>query len=1177
VSAEREGGAMRTTASQIEYRYNMIEDYVLGEWPPLASQVRESFLALQPPTEAGAKPVTELLTVSQNNSLMRFTRAPESSSGWDQEERVVDGAPDGQPITKLIAFYEGENLFALAHYAAQGGTSQVLGMQKTPDRGWAAMPMSSNLTNALGAMRQTAQFVDATGRVYVYGISENLDPDAFVILAADEESKEWGLVWEAEAEAGATYRLLPGQDGNDITVMTIKGSSATFRGGSVVDGMFVWGSSPSVTHDLGHGELAARQVFPIPAHSSDTGFLLLAEDGSLFHISGIFDAQPAVIAMTGATGQPGAAQDVSVGLDSQQCWMIFMSDQAASRLWLLRQAESTHGGSTVLFNDWVHLGNQVQTIACPAVMTVGPELFFYDLEARVSHMAQELRSVSGGSTWFTTTLATPPAPETAPNATTTYTQEVLATDANGLPVPGAPMSLYADRKTVIVANGLSFHVGPEEPAEVASDRHGIVTVSSGATALSAPRIRAVAPGFSPDQKETYYRADLRVHQRLAGQEKGFPVTGESLQQAGMLPSKVSSDEARSVATQLRALGAAAVHKQGGENGAAPSSTLPDMAFELDFSTPGAITGRKLVPGAHASAAPRADTASGFFGHVVGDVIHFFKHAADEVEKIAVEVEAGVVTLTINGIRWGLNSVSEIADAIELVLKKLETLFKKIVDLTEMAIEWLRLLLELKSIMRTKEVLKFYLEHGIEHVAADLNGALPAFLDKKLGGLRSSVDEKLGELQSIFGSQTFDSQAGKSSLAPLGGGPPLEATGLHQAYKEDAVRCNFVRSRAERHMGAIPATTVASQGSGGDASFQDLLDAFGKAFPTDQLQAKFQKMEDLAKGFQHASTFLETAIVELLEALEELFDFVLDGIKAVLDVLSQMAGHAVTMINEVITAKISIPIISWLYHELTGSELTILDLFCLILAAPVTFLYQAFNAGAEPFSAEDVSTITSQKLPWPAIPTGGSTAGIAPQDTQARVALPKGVTMALAFTTGVLWLVYGLEDVLLDVALANETGSPPPLVGLALVLTGGAIQLFGAPWDLFLAAEHSLGADGLIAAWAFAWLPIVVDGVVVMLSAGQSVTRFLEAVGPWVDTVMGTMSLAAGVVAVALMGDSTEFKVTDRITVVLPNFPIVCKPLALIPEEVGLVAIGVVDFAGDMGTGAALMIGQAEEG
>ncbi|WP_447600051.1 hypothetical protein [Nitrospira sp. Nam80] len=83
---------MATQATQIQYNYNMIEDYALTVWPPVAQNVQYSFLTLQ--NGASGTPVSEVLTVTDQNELLHFFRDPSvipaggRSSVWSTARRI---------------------------------------------------------------------------------------------------------------------------------------------------------------------------------------------------------------------------------------------------------------------------------------------------------------------------------------------------------------------------------------------------------------------------------------------------------------------------------------------------------------------------------------------------------------------------------------------------------------------------------------------------------------------------------------------------------------------------------------------------------------------------------------------------------------------------------------------------------------------------------------------------------------------------------------------------------------------------------------------------------------------------------------------------------------------------------------------------------------------------------
>jgi hypothetical protein len=1081
---------MATQATQLQYNYNMIEDYALTVWPPVAQNVEYAFLTLQNATSG--TPVSELLTVSNQNQLLHLFRDPSAHSGWGQEQRLVDGAPD-EPITKLIGFYEGDTLFALAHYAASGGNDQVIGMQKTPQRGWAAMPMTSNLTNALGAMRETAMFTDAAGNVIVYGVTENFTQPTFVMCAAGQR---WEVVWEAEAASGATYRLLPGQGGEQVTVMTLDGPIATFRGGSIVDdGMFEWGSRPAISHDLGQGDIGAQQVFPMPSESDDPGFLLLGASGTLFRVEDYLTDPPTVTPMTGGANQPAGAQQVAIGLDSENRWMVFVIETTSNRLWLLRQSQASADAGGVAFNDWVTLGDELMAIACPPTMTAGPELFFYNLQRQVCHMAQDI--AGGGSTWFTIQLAVPAAASTNPTPTTTYTQELIALNAQGGPVPSSPVTLHADRKAVIVANGVSYHIGPSEPVVVESDTRGAVTVATTATALSAPSLGAVLDS-SPGEgaTPTWYRADTRVHQRLAGQDSSFPVTGASMQGAGLLPSSYSSSDADHVAQTINTLGAAAVKLS--PAGSATSAALPDVCFELDFTQPGRVIRRELAPDAFGTTA----VVGGFFSDIVGDVVHFFKHVVDEIKTIAVKVAEGVVSLVINGMTLVLKTINEIADGIELVLKKVEAAFKKLIDIIKMVIEWLRMLFEWDDILRTHKVIKYYVNSIFTNLKNSDKQAV-SLIQSEFATLQSKIKSGLNDVGKVFGSQSFN---GYISQQHGGSSSSLAGQTYHQSFNDNAVRCNYVRSKAEHHFASTTSlgTTLAAPADSQPfanllSMIQQQVDCLQKS--TAQLQSVLQvKTGDPIKLF-------DLAVVELIDAASVVIRFVLDVIEDIAVALLDLVGAAITALQDTLNADLDIPIISWLYKNVItdGDDLTILDLLCLIIAIPATILYKVLFGGSAPFTSAQVAAITSSPIPWPNLSSADAAAA------PGTITPTQEILMAVAVIS---YFLYTACDVMIDGLAAAGGGGDPLATFLSLAGIVLAVVILGltVPYKVMAKSEGdwSVADKATLTYWAVSFAPVLLAIACTALSPIKAGERFIPIVGPIGLSIVGAIVLGIGV-------------------------------------------------------------------
>jgi len=84
------------------------------------------------------------------------------------------------------------------------------------------------------------------------------------------------------------------------------------------------------------------------------------------------------------------------------------------------------------------------------------------------------------------------------------------------------------------------------------------------------------------------------------------------------------------------------------------------------------------------------------------------------------------------------------------------------------------------------------------------------------------------------------------------------------------------------------------------------------------------------------------------------DTVLKSAENVLVTLLDVFAQLLEGIIDILTAKLDIPILSWLYKELTQEDLSFLDVTCLIAAIPVTLIYKV-AAGKAPFPEGDAFT------------------------------------------------------------------------------------------------------------------------------------------------------------------------------------------------------------------------------
>ncbi|MFZ2871448.1 hypothetical protein [Zavarzinia sp.] len=385
-------------APVLQQSIGMIQDYNQTLIPPIASSVANCFVAVQRALPEGLQ--TELMTISDQNRLMWFRPDEKSGSGWRHDTIYVSGAPRAD-ISRVIAFYQADQLYAFAGYANPGsGSSRFMGMTLSQTKGWIAVNYGANAENALSKLAQPAMFADSDGTNYIYGVAEAFQPTPLFSIVGLYAGK-FAVQFTEPGIPGVSYKLLPGTEVGAFVILTLDGGKATFRGARLNPSTGVIrldGTSFSV--DLGLGPLAAENVLPAPRGAADRPtFLLLASDQNLYVVAGDglgTSGPPVVTRLTGGSGQPGRVLSMTAGVQATGVFSVFAIEAQANMVWALAPLE---GGG----DQWTPLGNQGNAIAAPVSMAAGLEVFIYNLDTRLIRLVQ---APDTGS-WFTYPIATP--------------------------------------------------------------------------------------------------------------------------------------------------------------------------------------------------------------------------------------------------------------------------------------------------------------------------------------------------------------------------------------------------------------------------------------------------------------------------------------------------------------------------------------------------------------------------------------------------------------------------------------------------------------------------------------------------------------------------------------------------------------------------------------------------
>ena len=273
----------------------------------------------------------------------------------------------------------------------------------------------------------------------------------------------------------------------------------------------------------------------------------------------------------------------------------------------------------------------------------------------------------------------------------------------------------------------------------------------------------------------------------------------------------------------------------------------------------------------------------------------------------------------------LDCTSAVVHAVEFVLKKISVFFDDL-------IKWLGFLFVWSDVLRTHDVLKnvlaTYMAQCVNDIGSAESGLKTAFTDAQ-----SFIDTWAGipdDIPASLSGATLDSTTASASQPP-GQASPQSNWGLQQ-LKGNAVAGDTDAQPTNAVLGDV------------ESLLKPLVDAL--ATEKDVLSDASTRLKSDVIDKIH-----ELSVPQLIEAvLAIVADALLQSIENVLLAALEVLQTLAQGVLDLLTAKIDIPVLSSLYQELTGDDLSILDVLCLVAAIPVTLGYKLIAAAA-PFPAD----------------------------------------------------------------------------------------------------------------------------------------------------------------------------------------------------------------------------------
>ncbi|KAI9653748.1 MAG: hypothetical protein M1821_006943 [Bathelium mastoideum] len=476
-----------------------------------------------------------------------------------------------------------------------------------------------------------------------------------------------------------------------------------------------------------------------------------------------------------------------------------------------------------------------------------------------------------------------------------YTVRASITDANSLPIHNQEVWLFASSPVSAIVNGFGVRLD-QIGALVKTDYAGAITIIMETNDISAPLITIQGYKSNPDLNGVTYQIDPlgKLNKALAEVNTGADLRKIQLEGGENLVDPNQSDaELDGALKALKDLKNVA-------NG------LPEAKNNNQFNTTSKVVGAAVSP---------SGTDWGFF-HWVGDKI---KHAAQWAVKQLKEGWAFVVTIGKRVFNFLLNTITQIGKAIWKVLETIGASIKKLVKFIGFLFEW-------DDIVATHNLIVNFTNCGILWGLDSIDS-----LKEKAGQFLEELKAKAASFDPAkAGNLIGDGKIGKDS-AKSKGGKDKEAAMMESELKSPGanfgtyqtdhggVALNKKDKKQAKSSGVVQALWDMCKGV--MKKVAKLISTFGSDFIT-LLTDSDRPIGDLLKSMG------SHLMVNAIEILEEI-------VNGIFELLGQIILKLALLVNE----EIKIPVLSALYKNISGNELTVLDAVALILAIPITIVYK----------------------------------------------------------------------------------------------------------------------------------------------------------------------------------------------------------------------------------------------
>ncbi|NQZ09957.1 MAG: hypothetical protein HRT35_22630 [Algicola sp.] len=344
-----------------------------------------------------------------------------------------------------------------------------------------------------------------------------------------------------------------------------------------------------------------------------------------------------------------------------------------------------------------------------------------------------------------------------------------------------------------------------------------------------------------------------------------------------------------------------------------AATLPPQNFGI------AVNGRTITPCAKPTTAPRRKVPSGdFFSNVVDTVI--------DIGSFVIEVVGGVITAVVEiagkVLEFVIECIADILRAIGWLLYQIGVAIVKF-------IQWLGFIFNWGDILITKNALKAITLTNMRMLANSIDA------------LKTSAQHGFEQFEQALGIRGQHSEL-QQAMSQLPQSPQISDLPANSPQAHYALT-HFLNGLPSAHLESDVSLKIDEK----VAPFMQYLEQLERN-EADAIEQFYQQLKGLAVD-NLASNNIGDFFAQLLESLTtDIVRLAKEVVLLALDIAKVVFESVIDLLD----SKIYIPVLSWLYKQLTGSDLSIMDLLCLVSAVPATILCKIIS-GSAPFTQDFV--------------------------------------------------------------------------------------------------------------------------------------------------------------------------------------------------------------------------------